>query len=512
MIHSIDRVRTSRGSGFLGRESSFVLGCLFALAFIGMPYRAAIADPGSVRGEASRCGMDVSGFSFEDDLRQAWTDSPYALAFAQPSVDSSQALCGRSSAGMNADFSAEGALSPTVRHAHQAGHFQVKVGEVQDFTGNTVEAGVLVGGPPYARTLATIFLVSDGKWIPGEWVSVEPGQWAVLRHRFDERNDDGRGGWVSVMHVDRVIVALVNIGSPWKGRVNVDTIRWYPNSVAGIAGAATLSRIEPEGAPADGAGGAVLRPPRPSPGTPHASSLLVAAKTPAVSQAYVPYATTSPQVPASVPSQTAMNATLISGSESLHHSLAAAGGDPPINQGEILLSLRTGVQMPGEVTPKNLLVGKTGPGFLVLTELTKGIDSFTVGTFLLFSRSDYKQYLYEEVAGEGGFTLLSLGSNLKGRFRVTRDVVLRFGATAGPNLILFSGTQGNMTYRGHGWGLNLGATAEASLRMNDSWRISAQLSFTSQIAGTLSIDGDNKNRDLLFAPLFFFSVGPEWNL
>lgn len=180
---------------------------------------------------------------------------------------------------------------------------------------------------------------------------------------------------------------------------------------------------------------------------------------------------------------------------------------------DVVLAVRGGMQASGEITPKNLLVGKTTPGFIVVGDLSRRVDGrVSFGAFALLSRSSYKRYIYETVEGVGDLTLISAGSTLKTHFEATPGLILRFGATVGPNLIFISVNQDGTTYDAHGWGLNVGATAEASLRVNDVWRLSLQIGFTSQIAGQISIENDSNDHDLKFPPLFFVAVGPEWNL
>jgi hypothetical protein len=172
------------------------------------------------------------------------------------------------------------------------------------------------------------------------------------------------------------------------------------------------------------------------------------------------------------------------------------------------MTVRGGVQVPGEVTPKSLLVGKTGVAPAVFGEVASVVHPFfTLGGFAYFSSSDYKQTLYDNPVNDGTLNLLSFGGSVKGRIPTGDAFVLRLGLLAGANL-LWASSPGN--YSAHGYGFELGMTAEGAMRFSKQWGLSAQLAFVAQPgAGSISVDGDSKSHDLLFAPLFFFALGPE---
>ena len=174
------------------------------------------------------------------------------------------------------------------------------------------------------------------------------------------------------------------------------------------------------------------------------------------------------------------------------------------------VAVRGGVQFPGEVTPKNLLIGQTGVAPVVFADVSTIVHPFfTLGVFTQFSSADYQHTLYGQSVDDGRFKLLSAGASFKARIPIGEAFVLRVGALLGPNLEWASGSGGGASYSAHGAGLDFAATVEGALRVSQPWGLSAQLAFTSQPVGSISIDGDSKSHDSAFAPLFFLAIGPE---
>jgi hypothetical protein len=176
----------------------------------------------------SPCGGSIGSFDFEGSTQGAWTETYSALAFDHLALDSTRALCGRYSLRVRANFSPTGMQMPTLHRAYEVGHIEIKPAGLMDFTDMTVEAGILVDGPPDVRPVAFLMLVSDGHWVPGGFVTVTPGQWTTIQHHFDAENSLGpSGGTASVQRVFKMVVTLECPGCRWSGHVNVDAIRWY---------------------------------------------------------------------------------------------------------------------------------------------------------------------------------------------------------------------------------------------------------------------------------------------
>jgi hypothetical protein len=71
----------------------------------------------------SACAAGVLGFDFEAGTQGAWAESFAAKAFDKLEVDSTRALCGRSSIRVRASFSPTGVQMPTL---HPLLHFPAK--------------------------------------------------------------------------------------------------------------------------------------------------------------------------------------------------------------------------------------------------------------------------------------------------------------------------------------------------------------------------------------------------
>jgi hypothetical protein len=160
-----------------------------------------------------------------------------------------------------------------------------------------------------------------------------------------------------------------------------------------------------------------------------------------------------------------------------------------------------------------MLVGKTGVAPAVSAEVASIIHPFfTVGAFAYFSSSDYKQMESDQAVNDGSLNLLSFGGSFKARIPTGDSLVLRVGLLAGANFLWASSPDINQgySYSAHGQGLELGLTTEGAVRFSRQWGLSGQLAFVAQPgAGSISVDGESNSHDLLFAPLFFFAVGPE---
>jgi hypothetical protein len=192
------------------------------------PTRVNAAPPPA--GPPPPCTEGAGGFNFEGSTQGAWTDKFVALALGAPTLDTARAMCGRSSIRMDAHFSPTGRPTSTLHLANEFGELFVKPDGLKDFTGMTVEAGILVDGPADVHPLAFVMLVSDGKWVPGGFVTLTPGRWTVIQHQFGEQNPLGpAGGTATVQRVFKIAVAVQCPSCrAWDGHVNVDAVRWYP--------------------------------------------------------------------------------------------------------------------------------------------------------------------------------------------------------------------------------------------------------------------------------------------
>jgi hypothetical protein len=177
------------------------------------------------------------------------------------------------------------------------------------------------------------------------------------------------------------------------------------------------------------------------------------------------------------------------------------------------LALRAGLEFPGEVTPKNLLVGRTGVAPTVFAEASfVAHPFFTVGAFAQLSSADFQHFIYDQSVDDGRLTLASAGGSFKARIPLSDSFVLRVGLLAGANFLWASGSGQGGSYGGHGAGFDLAPSVEGAWRVASAWGMSGQFSFVAQPFGTISIDGDSKSHDLAFAPIYLLSIGPEFYL
>jgi len=180
----------------------------------------------------------------------------------------------------------------------------------------------------------------------------------------------------------------------------------------------------------------------------------------------------------------------------------------------IEVALRGGLQLPGEVTPKGLLVGKTGVAPAIFGEAALVVHPFfTLGLFSQFSSADYKQYIGDAPQSDGTLNTLTGGASLKARLPVSEALVLRAGFLIGANLEFASGNVngGGGSYGAHGYGFDIAPTVEAAYRVSHAIGLSGQFAFVSQPAGSVSFDGDSKSHDFGFAPLYLLALGVEFD-
>jgi hypothetical protein len=176
-------------------------------------------------------------------------------------------------------------------------------------------------------------------------------------------------------------------------------------------------------------------------------------------------------------------------------------------------ALRAGLEFPGEVTPKNLLVGKTGIAPTLFAEASFVVHPFfTVGAFAQLSSADYQHFIHDQSVDDGRLTLASAGGSFKARIPLSDSFVLRVGLLAGANLSWVSGSGQGGSYGAHGAGFDLAPTVEGAWRVASGWGMSGQFTFVAQPFGTISIDGDSNSHDLAFAPIYLLSIGPEFYL
>jgi hypothetical protein len=195
------------------------------------------------------CAPGIGTFDFEGSLQGAWTDKIYALALKNPVLDSTRPLCGRSSVRMDADFNSQGNITKTHHRPFEVGQLHMKLGGptgVQDLTGMTVEAGILLEGPPDVHPTAMLFLVSDAKWVAGAPTQLTAGRWTVLAHRFGEMNET-EDGPARVNHVFKIVVFVQCPDCrPWRGNVYVDGVRWFSGSDPRLVAAGSAPPPQPQ--------------------------------------------------------------------------------------------------------------------------------------------------------------------------------------------------------------------------------------------------------------------------
>jgi hypothetical protein len=201
----------------------------------------------------------------------------------------------------------------------------------------------------------------------------------------------------------------------------------------------------------------------------------------------------------------------------------ARAADIPTEPGAVLIPpadhrrefvLRAGIQLPGEITPKNMAIGKASVAPMVLGEVDAVIHPlFTIGAFTHISSADYQHTIGDQPIDDGRITLMSVGASLKARIPIGDRLVLRAGFLIGTNFVWASGKSNDgSSYGAHGVGIDIAPTVEFVWRISKDWGCSAQFAFVAQPAGEIAIDGDPADHDDPFAPIYFLAIGPEFYL
>jgi len=461
----------------------------------------AFAQNGPPASAPPPCSAGLGTFDFEGDLQGGWVDNFAALAFRNPVVDRTRALCGRSSVRMEASFNSEGNVGVTRHRPHEVGEFMVKVGGpggVRDFTGMTVEAGILVDGPGDVRPEALIFLVSDARWVPGGAVTLVPGQWTVLRHQFGEINRSTDGEPLRVDHTFKIAIFVQCPNCrPWQGAVNVDGIRWY-------AGAATPASPPAEYASPPAAAPAPQYVPVPAQ---YASPPPAQYGSPAGNGDTQPAPAAPPPAPAYVSAQP-----------------AAQPATAPQPRAEF--NVRLGLKLAGEISPVNWFRTETKSAPLLAADVGWFVSSHvSLGAYSLFSPFSFDRMSGSQKIGEGSGFIVSGGAAAKAHLALSDALTLRGGATFGVNAVSYDGHNTAVqseTFELAGFGLQIGAFAEASYRVSQNLGVVGTLGFFSQpftSLGRATVKGyptnataEGENRPFAFAPILMTTVGVEYGL
>jgi hypothetical protein len=467
------------------------------------------------------CAPGLGTFDFEADLQGGWVDNFAALAFRDLVVDRTRALCGGSSARMEATFNSDGNVTVTRHRPHEVGEFMIKVGGsggVRDFSGMTVEAGIMVDGPSDVRPEALIFLVSDAKWVPGTAVTLVPGRWTTLRHQFGAINVGTDGESLRVNHTFKIAIFVQCLNCrPWQGAVNVDAIRWYPGGAGVAAAPAPAPPPPPPAAPTPPA--QYAPPPAAPPSPPQSASPPPAQYAPPQQQ----YASPQPGQYYAPPSAAQTGGPLPGAPPAPPAALRTdEGASPPRAE----LNVRVGLKLPGEISPVNWFRTETKTAPLVGADIGWGLAShFSLGAYSLFSPFSFDRMSGSEKIGEGSGIFVSGGAVVKARLALSDALMLRGGATFGLNGVSYHGQSTEFpeeTFELFGFGLQVGATAEASYRFSRNLGVVVNLGFFSQpfvSLGRATVKGyptnataEGEHRDFAFAPILMTTVGVEYAL
>lgn len=176
---------------------------------------------------------------------------------------------------------------------------------------------------------------------------------------------------------------------------------------------------------------------------------------------------------------------------------------------------RVGAIGGGELTPKGLSVGHVQPSWVGAFDfdvLTLPFNPFfTFGAYAQITNAGYDRFDGgKQTNTDGSVTLLSLGPSVKARIPLGERVVLKAGVYLGYNHMSFSVTESGKTIGASGGGLNIGFTGELAVQVSRAVAISAQASFISQVAGSVTVDGDSQDHDLAMTPKPFLTIGPQF--
>lgn len=176
---------------------------------------------------------------------------------------------------------------------------------------------------------------------------------------------------------------------------------------------------------------------------------------------------------------------------------------------------RLGVIGGGELTPKGLLVGHVQPSWVGAFDfdvLTLPFNPFfTFGVYTQFTNAGYDRFDGgKQTNTAGDVTLISLGPSVKARIPLGDRVALKAGVYLGYNHMSFSVTESGKDISATGSGMNIGFTGELAVQVSRVVAISAQASFISQVAGSVTVDGDSQDHDLAMTPKPFLTIGPQF--
>ena len=141
------------------------------------------------------------------------------------------------------------------------------------------------------------------------------------------------------------------------------------------------------------------------------------------------------------------------------------------------LGARIGMLSGGEVRPRGAPQADLGDSLVLFADFNHVINPyFMVGV--------YASYQIGDADPADAPTLTSAGATLKTRIPLNPKADLRFGLHMGRNAILVSGMDAS------GSGVNMAPSFELSYKVTPTFALSGQLSFVSQVSGSVTLDGE----------------------
>ena len=167
------------------------------------------------------------------------------------------------------------------------------------------------------------------------------------------------------------------------------------------------------------------------------------------------------------------------------------------------LGARIGMLSGGEVRPRGAPQADLGDSLVLFADFNRVINPYLmVGVYASIVSGSY-QIGDADPADAPTLTMISAGATLKTRIPLNPKADLRFGLHMGRNAISVSGMDAS------GSGVNMAPSFELSYKVTPTFALSGQLSFVSQVSGSVTLDGEESK--FTFAPLWFLSVGGEWH-